>query len=41
MSATGRQAVRGALAGALKPRGLLLTPEKRGRGRGYRSGGPR
>ena len=37
MSATGWQAhaVRGALAGALKRRGLLLTPEKRGRG--YRS----
>ena len=33
MSATGWQAhsVRGALAGALKRRGLLLTPEKRGR----------
>ena len=31
MSATGWQAVRGARAGALKRRGLLLTPEKRGR----------
>ena len=43
MSATGWQAVRGARAGALKRRGLLLTPEKRGRGRGrrYRSRGPR
>ena len=39
MSATGWQAVRGALAGALKRRGLLLTPEKRGRG--YRSRGAR
>ena len=41
MSGTGWQAhaVRGALAGALKRRGLLLTPEKRGRG--YRSRGPR
>ena len=41
MSATGRQAVRGARAGALKRRGLLLTPEKRGCGRRYRSRGPR
>ena len=39
MSATGWQAVRGARAGALKRRGLLLTPEKRGRR--YRSRGPR
>ena len=41
MSATGwhAHAVRGARAGALKRRGLLLTPEKSGRG--YRSRGPR
>ena len=39
ISATGWQAVRGAQAGALKRRGLLLTPEKRGRR--YRSRGPR
>ena len=38
MSATGWQAVHGARAGALKRRGLLLTPEKRGCG--YRSRGP-
>ena len=31
ISATGRHSVRGARAGALKRRGLLLTPEKRGR----------
>ena len=43
ISATGWQAVRGARAGTLKRRRLLLTPEKRGRGRGrrYRSRGPR
>ena len=41
MSATGWQALRGARAGALKRRGLLLTPEKRDRGRRYRSRGPR
>ena len=43
MSATGWQALRGARAGALKRRGLLLTPEKRDRGRGrrYPSQGPR
>ena len=39
MSATGWHSVRGARAGALKRRGLLLTPEKRGRG--YRSRGAR
>ena len=39
MSATGWHSVRGARAGALKRRGLLLTPEKRGRR--YRSRGAR
>ena len=37
MSATGWHSVRGARAGALKRRGLLLTPEKHDRA--YRSGG--
>ena len=41
MSATGWHSVRGARAGALKQRGLLLTPEKRGCGCRYRSRGPR
>ena len=39
MSATGWHSARGARAGALNRRGLLLTPEKRGRR--YRSRGPR
>ena len=41
MSATGWQghSVRGALAGSLKRRGLIITPEKRDGIRRYRSGG--